>query len=119
VAPKAKSPSETIMANNPDKPERPRVEPEIIPPDRSGGPDDRGFAGRGPGWPPPYSTTARGTHRVYISRIGPLGFALLILVIGLLAAVMLLILIGAALIWIPVVAVLVIAAAIASLMRRL
>jgi len=100
------------MANNPNEPERPRVEPEIIPPNRGG-------AGRrGP--PPPYGfTEMHGTHRVYVSRIGPFGFALIMLVVGLLAAVMLLILIGTALIWIPVVAVLVILAAISGLLRRL
>ena len=61
----------------------------------------------------------RGTHRVYVSRIGPFGFALIMLVVGLLAAIMLLILIGAALIWIPVVAVLVVIAAISGVFRRL
>ncbi len=104
------------MAKNPNEPERPRLEPEIIPPDRSGGPGDRG-----PAWPPPpYGFTGtRSTHRVYVSRIGPLGFALIVLIVGLLAAVLLLVLIGAALIWIPVVAVLVVIAAISGLLRRL
>jgi hypothetical protein len=103
------------MADNPNKPERPRAEPEIIPPDRSGG-----AGGRGSAWPPPpFGTTARGTHRIYIGRIGPVGFALFLLMIGLLAAVMLFVLIGAALIWIPVVAVLLAVAAIGGLFRRL
>ncbi len=103
------------MARNPNEPERPRTEPEIIPPDRRGGANDRG-----PSWPPPYGyTQMRGTHRIYVSRIGPFGFALIMLIVGLLAAVLLLALIGAALIWIPVVAVLVIAAAISGLLRRL
>jgi hypothetical protein len=101
-------------AKNSNEPERPRVEPEIIPPDRRG-PNDRGAS-----WPPPYGfTQMRGAHRVYVSRIGPFGFALIMLVVGLLAAVMLLILIGAALLWIPVVAVLVIIAAISGVFRRL
>ncbi len=104
-------------ANNSNEPERPRAEPEIIPPDRRG-PDDRGA-----NWqprPPPYGfTQMRGTHRIYVSRIGPFGFALIMLVVGLLAAIMLLILIGAALLWIPVVAVLVIIAAISGVFRRL
>jgi len=103
------------MANHPDEPELPRVEPEIIPPDRSRSND------RGRSWPPPPHgfTQMRGTHRIYVSRIGPLGFAILMLLVGLLAAVMLLLLIGAALIWIPVVAVLVVIAAISGLLRRL
>ena len=104
------------MAGNSNEPERPRAEPEIIPPDRS-----RGANERGPNWPPPpYGfSQMRGTHRVYVGRIGPLGFALIMLAVGLLAAVLLLILIGTALIWIPVVAVLVIIAAISGLLRRL
>ena len=50
--------------------------------------------------------------------MGPLGFALLMLAIGLFAAVFLLILIGAALIWIPVVAALVVIAAIVRFFGR-
>jgi hypothetical protein len=107
------------MADNSNKPERPRAEPEILPPERSGGPGDRRFGGRGPNMPRPFGTTAGGTHRVYVGRIGPFGFALLLLVIGLLGAFMLFILIGAALIWIPVVAVLLVIAAISGLLRRL
>jgi hypothetical protein len=97
------------MAQNRDEPERPRVEPEILPPDRSGGP-----RGRGPAWPPPpYGfSQARSPHRFYVARISPFGFALLMLAVGFLAAVFLLILIGAALIWIPVLAVVVVLAAI-------
>jgi len=68
---------------------------------------------------PPYGYASRGTHRVFVGRIGPLGFALLLLVIGFLAAFMLFILIGAALIWIPVAVVLLVVAAIAGIFRRL
>jgi hypothetical protein len=94
------------MSSNSNQPERPRSEPEIIPPGQSGGPR-YGYA------------QDYGTHRVYVTRMGPFGFALMMLVIGLFAAVMLLALIGAAFIWIPVVAVFVIAAAISGLWRRL
>lgn len=94
------------MASNSNQPERPRAEPEIIPPDRDGP------RGRGGGWPP------YGTQRIYVSRIGPFGFALIMLVVGLLAVVMLLILIGTALIWIPLVAALVLIAFISRLFRR-
>jgi len=91
------------MAQDPNKPERPRVEPEIIPPDR----------GRGSDWPPPYGfSETRSTHRFYVTRISPFGFALMMLVIGLLAAVFLLVLISTALIWIPLLAVFVVIAAI-------
>jgi hypothetical protein len=94
------------MANKANEPERPRSEPEIIPPGQSGGPR-HGY------------TQTYGAHRVFVARIGPFGFALLMLVVGLLAAILLLALIGAALIWIPVVAVFVIIAAISGLWRRL
>lgn len=99
------------MAGYSDEPERPRAEPEILPPER----------GRGPDWPPPpYGfTRMRGTHRVYVGRIGPLGFTILMLIVALLSGVLLLALIGAALIWIPVVAVLAVAAAVIGLLRRL
>jgi hypothetical protein len=104
------------MTKPPNEPERPRVEPEIIPPDRN--------QPRPSGWPP-YGfrqsgyTQSAGVHRVYVSRIGPIGFALLLLVIGLFAGILLLALIGAALIWIPLVAVLVVVAAVSGLLRRL
>lgn len=95
-----------------DEPERPRQEPEIIPPDKN--------SSRGSAWPPPHAFSEnRGGGRIYVTRIGPLGFALLMLMIGLFAGVLLLALIGAALIWIPVAAVLVIIAAISGLLRRL
>lgn len=100
------------MASNSYEPERPRAEPEIIPPERRR-PEDRG-------WPPPHGyTEVHGTHRIYVGRIGPFGFVLMMLVAGLLAAIMLLLLIGTALIWIPVIAVLIIIAAISGLFRRL
>jgi hypothetical protein len=95
------------MANDANEPERPRSEPEIIPPGQSGGPRHG------------YTQSYSGVHRVYVTRIGPFGFALLMLVIGLLAAVLLLALIGAALIWIPVVAIFIVIAAISGLWRRL
>lgn len=95
-----------------NQPERPRAEPEIIPPQRD--------SGRRPDWPPSYGySEMRGTQRVYVGRIGPFGFVLLMLVVGLLAGVLLLTLIGAALIWIPVVALFLVVAAIAGLLRRL
>jgi len=101
--------SNRVMVTNSDEPERPRREPEIIPPDR----------GRGPNWPPPHGfTQMRGTHRLYVGRIGPFGFALLMLAIGLFAAVFLLVLIGAALIWIPIVAALAVIAAVFGRFRR-
>ena len=51
--------------------------------------------------------------------MGPLGFALLLLVLALFGGVFLLALVGAALIWFPVLLVLALIAAIAGLIRRL
>jgi hypothetical protein len=113
------------MPNYSDEPERPRAEPEIIPPGRGNG------RGRGPAWPqPPFGFTQNhgpqnhgsqnyGSQRVFVGRIGPLGFALLLAMVGLFGAVMLLVLIGTALIWIPVIAVFLIIAAVGGLIRRL
>jgi hypothetical protein len=101
------------MPNNRDQPERPRREPEIIPPG-----NDR--PGRDSRWPPSHGfNDRRSTHRVYVSRIGPLGFALLLLMLALFGGVFLLALIGAALIWFPVLLVFAVIAAIAGLIRRL
>jgi hypothetical protein len=101
------------MSSNRDQPERPRREPEIIPPG-----NDR--PDRNSRWPPKYGfNERRSTHRVYVSRIGPLGFALLLLTLALFGGVFLLALIGAAVIWFPVLLVFAVIAAIAGLIRRL
>lgn len=99
------------MANQKDQPERPRREPEIIPPSKD-------WPGRSAGWPPNYEYS-QNRSRVYVGRIGPLGFAILILMVALFGGVLLLALIGAVLIWFPIVAVLAIVSAIAALIRRL
>jgi hypothetical protein len=106
----------TKMARNSNEPERPRAEPEILPPDRGG----RTTSGQG--WPPPpygYTQDSSGTHRIFVTRIGPLGFGLFMLVAGLFAAVLLLLLIGTALIWLPFVAAVVIVGAVVGALRRL
>jgi hypothetical protein len=105
------------MVDDTNPPERPRVEPEIIPPDRSGR-SDRPQSRTQPSWGPYGSTQARGTQRIYVSRIGPFGFAALMLVFAALVAAIFLVIIGAVLIWIPVVAFLVIVAAIYRFFRR-
>jgi hypothetical protein len=96
------------MAASSNEPERPRSEPEIISPDQY----------RERQWPP-YGYSQTGTHRIYVTRIGPFGFTLLMLAVGFLAAVLLLLLIGTALLWLPFIAALVIVAAIAGFLRRL
>ena len=57
------------------------------------------------------------THRVYVTRIGPLGGALLLLAIAVFVAVGGLLLFGALLIWLPLVALILIIGAIAALFR--
>jgi hypothetical protein len=97
------------MAKKRTTPEQPRTEPEIIPPDRSG---------RRSTWYPDGYAQAGGTHRLYVARVGPFGFALLMLAVAALAAVILLVILGAVLLWIPIVAVAVIAAAIFGRFHR-
>ncbi|HEX8828872.1 MAG TPA: hypothetical protein VF778_12240 [Xanthobacteraceae bacterium] len=94
-----------------DEPERPRHEPEIIPPDRD--------SGQSSAWSPSHGFNQTRSRRIYVTRIGPLGFALLILMVGLFAGVLLLALIGAALIWIPIAVVLLVIAAVTGVLRRL
>jgi len=106
----ARQDGQMLMATNPDEPERPRFEPEIIPPDRST-PDRE--------WPPYGFREARGTQRIYVRQIGPLGFGLILLVVVLLAVVLLLVLIGTALIWIPIAAAVLVIAFISRLLRWL
>jgi hypothetical protein len=101
------------MASDQNPPERPRLEPEILPPDhaqqqqqqwerpawRSHGPTSHG-----PTW-------SSGPQRVYVTKLGPLGFVMLILGLAAVFALLFLALLGAALIWIPFVAIAVIVAA--------
>ena len=101
------------MANNRNQPERPRSEPEILPPGND-------WPERDASWPRDYGySQRRGSHRVYVGRIGPLGFALLILIVALFGGIFLVALIGAALIWLPVLLLFAVIGAIAGLVRRL
>jgi hypothetical protein len=88
--------------------ERPRVEPEIIPPVR-----DRGR----PAWRQSAFTNAEGTQRIYVARLGPFGGVLLVLLVVVLAAVLLLAVLGALLISIPVVAFIILVVALSGLLR--
>jgi hypothetical protein len=101
------------MAHYSDRPERPRLEPEIIPPARSR---------REPGWQhdvwEPYGPNAGTTHRLYVGKFGPFRLAMLMLFIGFVAGVILLAVVGALLVWIPILALLVSAGVIYRLLRR-
>jgi hypothetical protein len=89
--------------------EQPRAEPEIIPP---GDADVRGRWRR-----PQTSFDGRSTQRIYVARLGPFGFAVLVLALAVLAALVLLLMLGAFVVLIPVAGVLLVAAVVISLLR--
>jgi hypothetical protein len=104
------------MPRKSDKPEQPRVEPEIIPPDRS----RQGMDWRQPTWRPygPGDVGGDGSYRIHVGRIGPFGLAMLALATAILAAAIVFAIIGAVLFWIPIVALVIVAAAIVRFLRR-
>jgi hypothetical protein len=78
-------------------PERPRHEPEIIPPGR----DRAGKGGFDGVW---ISIDERdGTRRVHVARPGPFSIIVGLMLIGLVVAVVFLLLAGLVLVWIPIV----------------
>ena len=83
--------------------EEPRSEPEIIPP------DDAHVTRR--------MRIDTGTGRIYVAKISPLGTILMVLIVGFLSALMLVLLLGALLVWLPVVVLIVTAALVAGLLR--
>lgn len=87
--------------------EQPRSEPEIIPPNCA----DRSVWGQ-----PDFAV--RGTDRVYVTKVGPLGLILLGLVIAAVAALLVVLVLGAVLLWIPVIALLVAIGVFSGLLRR-
>jgi hypothetical protein len=97
------------MADDRNAPERPRVEPEIIPPDRSS---------RYSPWSSYGFTETRGTRGIHVTRVGPFGIALLMLAIAAVATIIMIAVLGAVLIWIPIVAVVLIVGALLRLLRR-
>ena len=105
------------MADDPNRPERPRSEPEIIPPDRDGGSANWRRTPSNP-WHGRGFDEIHGSHRVYVGRVGPFGIALLLLAIAAVIAIILIAVLGAVLIWIPVIAAAVVIAAFFRLFRR-
>jgi hypothetical protein len=88
------------------------TEPEIIPPGQE--PADLRH-----GHPDPWAHfSVHGTHRIYVRRIGPVGVLLLAALIGTLAALVFVMLVGAFFVAIPVAILLVVAAIVGGLMRR-
>jgi hypothetical protein len=94
-----------------DKPDRPRVEPEIIPPDRVHEDETRRAARL-------WSLHDAGRyHRIYVTRIGPFGIFLLALAGAALSILIFVFLVGAFLLWIPIVGLLVAAAILSTQLR--
>lgn len=88
--------------------EKPRAEPEIIPP---GDLDGRPMRDRY------HFDVHGGSQRIYVARLGPFGIVVLGLLIALIAAVTPIVLLGALLIWIPVAVLFVAAAVVSGLLR--
>jgi len=101
------------MADDKDQLERPRVEPEIIPPGRSG---QQGDWRRSP-WSDGAFDRTRAAHRIYVSRVGPFGIALLLLAIAAIVAIVIIAVLGAVLIWIPVIAAVLVVGAVLRVLR--
>src|SRR6476661_991898 len=89
--------------------EKPRAEPEIIPP---GDLDGRPMRDRY------HFDVHGGSQRIYVTRLGPFGIVVLGLLIALIAAVIPIVLLGGLLIWIPVAVLFVAAAVVSDLLRR-
>jgi hypothetical protein len=89
---------------------RPRSEPEIIPPGQSG-------QHRRPGIFVSVDEDNGGTRRVYIAQPGPFTIILALAVLALIAGIMLILLLSVAVIWIPLV-ILLIAAFVLSVTFR-
>jgi len=102
------------MTDDTNRSERPRLEPEIIPPAWS----RRESGWQYDVWQPYVSSSASGTRRLYVARLGPLGLALLMALIGIVVAVLVLAVVSAILIWIPILALLLAAGVIFRFWRR-
>ena len=90
-------------------PEQPRVEPEIIPPGEGDVRPRRGGSHM--------QFEGRGTQRIYVARLGPFGFAMVTLVAALIAALALLVVVGAFVILIPLAGALLAIAVFVGLLR--
>jgi hypothetical protein len=88
-------------------PEQPRSEPEIIPP----GGDARWRRDR------PWPYAGQGTYRIHVTRLGPFSTFLLVAAIGIAAALLLIVAVGAFLLWIPIIGLVVAIAVLSGLLR--
>lgn len=96
------------MTEESPRPQRPTVVPEIIPPNRHPHPPAR----RGAEFTP-----FGGTHRIYVTRLGPFGGILLMLALIVFAAVMFVAFLGALILWIPLVIFIALVAALSGFLR--
>jgi TM2 domain-containing membrane protein YozV len=92
------------------RPEQPRSEPEIIPPEH----DQR--RGDGPVWVS--VDQFGGTHRIYVGRPRPFTILAVLFLAGLILAAIVLLLAGLVLFWIPVAVLIVAALILAGYVRR-
>jgi hypothetical protein len=83
---------------------RPRVEPEIIPPEQA---DTRSRR----------AASFNGAQRIYVAQVGPFGFAMVALVVALVLALVFLLVLGAFVIFIPLAGALLAAAVLLTLFR--
>jgi hypothetical protein len=87
---------------------RPRSEPEIIPPSK------QPYSGV---W---VSQAAPGSHRIYVTRLGPFGIILLAAAIGAIFTLILVLLLGFFIIWIlPLIVTLFVVAVVVAFARRI
>jgi hypothetical protein len=86
--------------------DRPRVEPEIIPPTHA----DARWRERGP-------LDGQNRQRIYVARVGPFGFAVAALAVAIIAALAFLLVLGAFMVLIPVAGLVLAGAVIFSLFR--
>lgn len=103
------------MADDMEHPERPRVEPEIIPPERG----ERAPQWRRSPWNDGPFNGTRTTQRVFVTRLGPFGVALFVLALAAIVAIIIIAALGAVLIWIPIIIAVVAVAAVLRLLRIL
>jgi hypothetical protein len=89
------------------KPEEPRCEPEILPPERGR---------RAPYQSPPFFA-GHASERVFVARLGPWSFVGIALIVGLFAGVVLAMMLGTLLLAIPVVGLLIAGALISNALR--
>ena len=100
----------TMSHQQPPASGKPFTEPEIIPPSAEARLRDTDAM-----WT---SVNERGTRRIYVTRLGPFSFLLLVLGLSLLAALVFVLAIGTFVIWIFIVALLVTATNLSALVRQ-